>query len=224
MSWHLAGLSVNNMRTAGSAWVAAVRSKGEIGLQVWEAIERLAAEGCERPIIGYDCVRLGRARHSGAVSRKLWLKAVRDAKRSEHSFGPSREESARRATRARYNPENVVPHKNYLTHVRAHIESLEREAVNATARENVEFNDVMGEMVRYLRQVTGQFHDEDLSRIVPAIMGRTFSSMAWRKRHWEPLGIVAQDCRGPEHSSCGTYRSNASEHLDLFRDMKRTAS
>jgi hypothetical protein len=69
-------------------------------------------------------------------------------------------------------------------------------ARHATERKNPLFDNVVGQLVIYVRQQTNRLQDEHVDRMIAAILTEPFSTRDWRKRH-KPLWTVPFAPTGP---------------------------
>ena len=164
-------------------WLNRLRDSGDPGLQALDALKRLVATGCERQFILFLFMDLHISLCRHPVSRMEVQRTLELTKRLETSVSVLAKSQLHEELGLDNDALDDRPGWSLQGQLTAFREQLEHVVHHASERENVQFNFMMREIVIYVRRTTGRFQDDELSVIVKALKGPTFSSVVWRKGH-----------------------------------------
>jgi hypothetical protein len=196
--------------TGAERWLKGLREVGEAGLLALDALERLEAVGCEKGFLVYLLMQLHSTKRWNPVSRKTAQKALAHLRSVEPLLRELATSDLREELGLAEGPSEDGAGL-FVADVQAIREHLEVAVFHATGRENQLFNDMMGHVVAYVRENTGQFHDDDLSAIIKLMGDGEFSCEGWRKRHW----------RATRHTAPARSRRKKQVHRVVGSSKKR---
>lgn len=168
--------------TPAERWLKRLREVGEAGLLALSALKRLEAAGYDEGYLVWLLMQLHSTKRWNPVPRKTAEKALAHLRSVEPLLRELGTSDLREELGLAEGPSEDGA-GSFVADLQAICEHLEVAVFHATGRENQLFNDMMSHVVAYVREKTGQFHDDDLSAIVRLMGDGEFSCEGWRKRH-----------------------------------------
>jgi hypothetical protein len=181
---HFSPLNRRDFTEAGvHQWFVGLRGTGEWGQQALDALERLVEAGADRHLLVFLLMDLHQKLRWHPPSKKKVHRTLALTKELQPLVVYLAESQLREELGLDDDVLEEGPGWSLAGRLTSLLGALTDVEHRATERNKPEFDRAMGRVVEYVKEKTGCFRDAELDIIVTVLMGDTFSSRGWRKRH-----------------------------------------